>query len=158
MSSLFYYIFDLWTFICYRNLANIKVMRLWEKGVYGIYFVSKQLILLYSGELGCLSRAYIQFSYKAPSHMSTAMATPWSTATTCQLNCLRIVGRLSQPVKGNTTPQTTCAKWSSVSGQPGHESCISEVNSFTSGQRNFWEEGQVNLNIPGAKGICNLLY
>lgn len=58
---------------------------------------------------------------------------------------------LTQPVKRNTSSQATCAKWSSLSCQLGCRSCASEVNDFTSGWRNFWEEGWSNLNIPNAE-------
>lgn len=80
--------------------------------------------------------------------IGTVTVTPWSTASTCWLNYVRVIRNVSWSVKVNASPQPTSAKWPLASCQPGCRGCDSEINSFTSGWRNFWEEEVGNLNIP----------
>lgn len=90
--------------------------------------------LLYSGVLGCwtvlihglhptLTHAYKQFN----GH--------------CDLSSKLFLdnqnGFPTRPVKGNASPKTNYTKRLSAIRQLGWSSCISEVNCFTSGQKNF---------------------
>lgn len=58
----------------------------------------------------------IQHSNISPgSRMGTVMTTPWSMASTCQLNCVEVVRKVSRPVKVYASPQYTYAKQPSAS-------------------------------------------
>lgn len=64
-----------------------------------------------------------------------------STTLTCRLNCVMVVGFPTRTVKGNTSPQSICAK-------PGRRRCISRIDREW---WNFWEERLGKLSIPSAK-------
>lgn len=88
---------------------------------------------------------YIQFSHITPrSRMVNPTAISRSTARTCWLNCVKVVGRVSRVEMGNSSSHPTCVMQLSSSGQPERRSCGSEVNGFTSGWRN-WGQGRGNL-------------